>query len=423
MENYIVTGLGYGDEGKGTTVDWLSRAVQNPLVVRHNGGPQAAHNVVLPSGAHHTFSQFGSGTFAGAPTHASSFMLINPENYSSEWNHLYEVGCAEPKWTVSPECRIITPYHIIANQCRENQRKENGVAHGSCGQGVGELMRHWLEAPDEILYVKDLFDRDLVEKKFSIIRLRKFEEGLEGGFKKYNVFNVVYSDEFYYAWLDILERFLPCVQVVSDDEIMKGNHSFIFEGAQGVLLDEDFGFHPYTTWSKTTDVNARGILGVNSRPAHDRSGAFRRLGVLRTYSTRHGNGPFPPGNYKVRPLVPKMEHHNGPGQFQGNFRTGPFDLVATKYALRVNPVDSIVLTHTDWLDGLSTIPVCVTYDAQVRTLNLTKFCMTATPEVREVLARDFVDYLEENLGVPISVISKGPTFQDKEILKPELLGL
>ena len=124
MTVYIVTGLGYGDEGKGSTVDFLARRGDATLVVRHNGGPQAGHNVVTSDGKHHTFSQFGAGTLAGAETYLSEFMLINPGNMLREADHLVELGVSNPFDTmhVDLNARIVTPFHVALNRLREDRK-------------------------------------------------------------------------------------------------------------------------------------------------------------------------------------------------------------------------------------------------------------------------------------------------------------
>lgn len=143
----IVTDLGYGDAGKGTVVDWLCAQRRVGAVVRFNGGGQAAHNVVLPDGRHHTFAQFGSGTFRGVPTHLSRFVVVDPLALAAEAAHLGEVGVPHPfgLLTVDREALLATPYHVAAGRARELARAAD--RHGSCGMGVGETMSYALEHP------------------------------------------------------------------------------------------------------------------------------------------------------------------------------------------------------------------------------------------------------------------------------------
>jgi adenylosuccinate synthase len=124
FKSVVCCGLSFGDEAKGSIVDYLCRKATNPTVVRFNGGHQAAHNVVLPDGTHHTFSQFGSGTLAGARTHLSRFMLVEPLAMEREAEHLRQIGVADPYslLTVDEECVVVTPFHRAANRIREAAR-------------------------------------------------------------------------------------------------------------------------------------------------------------------------------------------------------------------------------------------------------------------------------------------------------------
>jgi adenylosuccinate synthase len=183
----------------------------------------------------------------------------------------------------------------------------------------------------------------------------------------------------------------------------------VFEGAQGVLLDEWHGFHPYTTWSTTTFAQAETLLdGV---PA-------QRLGVVRTYMTRHGPGPF----VTEDPALALPESHNGHGDWQGAFRVGHFDAVALRYALEVTgPVDGLAVTHLDACSGAS-LKICESYEGisrlsagppdLLRQEQLTARLLTAKPVLSEAPA-DWVTGIEKALGYPVVLTSSGPRSQDK----------
>src|SRR5271157_1837790 len=127
----LVAGFGFGDEGKGSIVDYLTRRHGARLVVRYNGGAQAGHNVTTPEGRHHCFSQWGSGTFAGARTLLSRFMMVNPIFAVSEARHLESVGISNP-WSllsVERDALITTPFHVAANRLREIARRRGSGVH------------------------------------------------------------------------------------------------------------------------------------------------------------------------------------------------------------------------------------------------------------------------------------------------------
>jgi adenylosuccinate synthase len=141
----IVQGLGIGDEGKGATVDFLTRELSAELVVRYCGGSQAGHNVVLPDDRRHVFSQFGAGTLAGAATYLGPLMIIHPTAMLREADHLRQLTGRDPfaQLLVHPHALVSTAYHQQLNRLRELSRGAN--RHGSCGQGIGETRHYWLK--------------------------------------------------------------------------------------------------------------------------------------------------------------------------------------------------------------------------------------------------------------------------------------
>ena len=168
----IVQGLGFGDEGKGATVDFLCRELGAELVVRYCGGSQAGHNVVLPDGRRHVFSQFGAGTLAGASTYLGEQVVIDPPALVREAAHLRDLAGADPfaKLTVHPRALVTTIYHQLLNQLRESARGER--RHGSCGRGIGETRRYWLRYGGDAVIAADLEDRQTLAGKLELLRQR-----------------------------------------------------------------------------------------------------------------------------------------------------------------------------------------------------------------------------------------------------------
>lgn len=322
-----VVGLGYGDEGKGATVDWLCATRKVGAVVRFNGGPQAGHNVLLPDGREHTFSQFGSGTFRGTPTFLGPRVAIRPDALAREARHLKEVGVPHPFGLIAADsrCLIVTPYHVA--------RQELGDPVGSCGSGYGEAVvdaKHGAavrlgmlmdSAPPQPFGVGEILtaQRRIAERR-GCRELPGIEEA-----------------EAAIRWV------ADCVLPVHDTggwllrRQLEG--PLIFEGAQGVLLDQTHGFHPYTTWSDCTFDGADEL----ARLAH--LVEPYRLGVLRAgMTTRHGPGP----HVSESPGAPECPNEaNGWNRHQGSFRVGWFDAVAHEYAARVTQPEGIALTQLD----------------------------------------------------------------------------
>ncbi|MGI5168539.1 adenylosuccinate synthetase [Spirillospora sp. CA-253888] len=353
----IVVDLGFGDAGKGATVDRLCARGPEPVradpsgtgrfhtVVRFNGGAQAAHNVVADDGRHHTFAQFGSGTFTpGVRTHLSRFMLVDPLALAAEAAHLRAVGVPDAleRLTVDEDALLTTPYHRAANRARETARGAD--RHGSCGMGVGETAAYALEHGDALRAGDCLSPARL---RRGLERLRDwYLAGFPGG-------------EPVPSAADCAEAFGAFAERV---RIVPGEHlhallragSAVFEGAQGVLLDEWHGFHPYTTWSTTTFANAETLLSEAGEGAV-------RLGVLRAYATRHGPGPFVTEDPVLTAGLP--DPHNGTGRWQGVFRVGHPDAVALGYALEAaGGVDALAVTHLDVAEARDDLLVCRAYD-------------------------------------------------------------
>ncbi len=353
-EAVIVADLTYGDAGKGSVVDYLANQAQSALVVRFNGGPQAAHNVTTPDGRHHTFAQFGSGTFVpGARTHLSRFMLVNPFNLYGEERHLREVGVGDAweRLTVDSMAKVITPWHQSANRIRELARGDR--RHGSCGQGIGETMADSINTPDLTVRVSDFYSTRLLQQKLERVRDYKREQlgelidQLPDNDQVKQELALMNDPLMVDQCLALYQDFSRRAQIVDKqyfDVLLERADKVIFEGAQGVLLDEWFGFHPYTTWSTTTFENALTILDE-----HGFDGQVTRLGLTRGYATRHGPGPFVTEDAELSADLPDL--HNGHNRWQLGFRVGYTDLVALRYAIEVcGGIDALGVTCLDRME-------------------------------------------------------------------------
>jgi adenylosuccinate synthase len=349
----IVVGLGFGDEGKGATVDWLCAQGGVAAVVRFNGGAQAAHNVTA-EGRHHTFRQFGSGTLAGVPTYLAGTMLVEPISLADEAERLAALGVDNPlsAVTVHPDALLTTPVHAAANRTREDAR--GAVRHGSCGLGIGETTWYDLatkagvragdtlenfaapsDVTDSAIRVRDCLDVRTLTRKLDALAAfyRPLLDTGRHGHPAVEDLVQVYSE------------FAAAVRIADEHHLaaVAGGGRLVYEGAQGVLLDELRGLHPYTTWTRTTPTHARAIGRAIGRPT-------ATLGVLRTYQTRHGAGPLAGEDHELRAARP--ERHNATGVYQGQWRVGPLDPVALRYAAAAcGRVDGLALTHLDTIDG------------------------------------------------------------------------
>ncbi len=402
---FVTVGLGFGDEGKGTTVDCLTRKFDVGLIVRYGSGFQAAHNVALPDGRHHTFSGFGSGTFVPkTKTLLSKYVLIEPFALENEEKHLREIGVSDAfqRLYVDERAVITTPFHIISNRLNSQT-----LAHGTCGMGVGATMEDSINHPERIIRVADIFSENLENK---LKATRNFFSNSLNTTKDFDIPISLIAEKY----RELGSKF----NVLTESKVksLVQSENIIFEGAQGILLDEDYGFHPHTTWSHTTKRNALQILyncGIEENPI--------TVGITRTYGTRHGNGVFPTCDSVLTKTF--VESHNDSKGFAGNFRCGWLDLPLLKYAVKANQgIDYLALTHLDKLNQFDKWKVCVSYNSSIlETLPcsldeqgaITNYLSSAEPQYSNYSAKDITQVVGNELDKEIILISHGMTWKDK----------
>jgi adenylosuccinate synthase len=419
----VTVGLGFGDEGKGSCVDFLVRASNAAAVIRYNGGPQASHHVVLPDGRWHGFSQLGAGSFVpGVRAHLSRAMLVEPQNLLREAQVLREKGVpdAMARLSIDPRCTLVTPFHKMLGQILEQSRGE--ARFGSVGMGVGQAVLD--RAKGDALSLGDTLDVDILRRKLSRLQEEKLticaplvekskltnalftrlsqRSAVEEILRSYHSFSSAYKEI-----LAFDEEQLPQLLEMGD---------CVLEGAQGSLLDPNGGFAPYVTKTTTTLSAAQELLsGIDVE--------LRSMGILRAYHHRHGAGPLVTEDSSLSIEEP----HNKTGPWQGAFRIGYFDLLLARYALSLNPgVDELAVTC---LDQLSQAPkICISY--QHKNSKITELCQgdlasllsECRPLEYKVLRphqalNTMLAFLRDELKKRISLISLGPTYQDKIYFK------
>jgi adenylosuccinate synthase len=398
----VVTGLGYGDEGKGSVTDALVRNLGAKLVVRYNGGPQAAHHVVCDDGRWHSFHQFGAGALAGARTHLSRFMLVDPFALQREARALSQVNVVHPwgRLSVDPRCLVTTPYQQAMNRLRELARGAD--RHGSCGMGIGETVEDELLGRP-VVRIGQLGRYYELRDTLEAIRREKLKaaEAL-GAFTVGPYFDLLKSSKMSVEYARRYQTIAGVLAMRADADIIDtAEGSVVFEGAQGALLDQDCGFAPHTTWSKTSAQNALSLIAELSRDLDTQV-----IGVIRAYATRHGAGPFP--TERVMGDV-NADDHNQANEWQGDFRVGAFDAPMLRYALAINSdtVTSLAVTHMDKVHD--NWPVVSEYEGFGPTATLTQAVAGAVPVFTHMLATAFVRFVETQAGIPISLTSWGQT--------------
>ena len=300
MQAYAVVGAGFGDEGKGASVDalvhQLLRAGRNPIVVRSGSGAQAAHTVQFQSKSgtiRHVFGHIGSGTLSGengAPTWLGPSFVHNPPLFLKEYEQLRALG-VEPDVLADPNGLVTLPIDVAINQGLERSR--GGGRHGSCGIGFGETIGrsetpHWrvtfsnvqsgLDAPDRLAERVTRISQERAHERLRSIALTEDQRDL-----------VVMATKrsFVEAWMEDALAFARTVKPCGPESIRSTYDAIVFEGAQGLLLDRDAAFFPHVTRSRTGLPNVVELL--------DPLGIERLevVYVTRSYATRHGAGPLP----------------------------------------------------------------------------------------------------------------------------------
>lgn len=425
----VIIGAQWGDEGKGKVVDLL--ADRFDIVSRYQGGHNAGHSVyvgdkafvlrLLPSGIIHEDKTcvLGNG------------MVIDPKAFFEEVDQIEAKGISvsPERLKVSSRAHLIMPYHRALDHTSEERLGNEKI--GTTLRGIGPAYED--KAGRRGIRVSDALSPELLKLRIE----RNLEEA--------NRIIVLYghqplrADEIYEEISPLVERLAPYVCETSHflAEARKANKKILLEGAQATLLDVDHGTYPYVTSSNPTAGGASVGAGI---PPHHITGV---LGIVRTYATRVGEGPFPTemvaAEEDMANLIRERGHEYGSVTKRPR-RCGWFDAVATRYAAELNGFDSVALTKLDVLDALEEIKVCVGYEIngkRVDTFPAVSSDLSKISAIYETLpgwmsetvgvtkfdelpakAQDYVRFLSDQIGVEIGLISTGPE-RDQTIIMQE----
>lgn len=331
--NSIVLGTFYGDEGKGQFVHNLCKQYitngKTCLVIRFSGGHQVGHNVVNKN-IHHCFSNFGSGTLIGIPTYWSEYCTVDPYSLKAERQILLDKGII-PIISYSPWCQIITPFDVWHQ--RDNMRNRQ---HGTVGTGFKSCLDR----------VKAGYSLTMQDALHPLILRYKLYGIIKNYYKTSTYLNNFNLDD----WLEVVHEYAVSVKLCHLNDIAGDYDDLIFEGSQGILLDQRFGIMPYCTPSNTTCVNAGKLLESVSDKVDD---AVNHYYVCRPYITRHGNGPL----CTDKELIDVTDENNKYNEFQGSMRACEFSVDLLKHSLSIdaqffrgdNHTVNLVFSHGDEL--------------------------------------------------------------------------
>lgn len=359
-QNYAVIGAMWGDEGKGRTVDYICSQLSNPLVVRYNGGPQAGHTVTL-NGKRHIFSHFGSGTLRGARTYWSSYCLFDPNAFLKERQALIENFFIVPQFNADPRCLIITPWDVALSRLKTY----SGNSSGSCGMGVFETLKRNRNPELSLnLYMFYEFGSEQLEDIVWAIYqnyLEAISSVSSGLLEKDPCFKVLKEKNVVKVFIEKTRRAISCFDFSIDPATTK--ESIVFEGAQGLALDEHFGNFPYVTPSRTGSCNVTNLCREWDKDLE------MTYYVTRPYLTRHGKDP----NFKSASWEVMAEYFdikdptNVYNPFQEDLKVGAMDFNllrdywrADSYA-RKSPC-GFVLSCKDQIRDMNKVPSLGSWD-------------------------------------------------------------
>lgn len=457
----VVNGIALGEETKGNTVQSLVRKL-NAHTVWRSGGWQGGHHIVHDDGREMAFSFFGAGTFEGAKTYLRH-MVISPAELFQEAVELEEKGIinALELIIIDQDCLATTPFHSGISRIREILRGEE--KKGTIGKGVGEAIKDSVD-PELAIRAGDFRNRALVEKRAENIRLlkllqaKKLIENHQEPISQevYNELEILRDQELAGLFADTCGYLTDLVSITDDsylNNLLTRSGSIVNEVSHGALHHPWYGFVPHIT---QIDPTSQGVIDTIRN--HDYQGNMRRIGVVRSYLTRHGAGPLVSFNSELTQSLTEA-HNNAANDWLGEFRTGNFDIVALAYALSISGgskvFDGLVISHLDVLSEKNQWQVCEAYEYlgkdddlgdyfyldgnriigiklhentrdeahyrhQLRLTELLKNCSpilkTITALPGQTLEQAFVSYVENKLGVSVVGKGYGPKISDRPFL-------
>ena len=354
MPNTILVGAQWGDEGKGKIIDFLTEEAD--IVVRSQGGNNAGHTVII-GGKKFTLHLIPSGILrTGKACVIGNGVVVDPLDLIRELMGLRKQGVTIADNLFISDCaHVVFPYHRMLDECRERAKGDKKI--GTTKRGIGPCYGDKVERTG-------LRMGDLVHPKtFS----EKFQAKVEENNKILESFGEKPIDflEVKKAYLSAARKLAPYITntVIYLHEAIKAGRNILFEGAQGTFLDLDHGTYPYVTSSNTTAGGACTGTGV---PPHR---IDRVIGVMKAYTTRVGEGPFPTENQEISDMLHAMGREFGSTTGRPR-RCGWFDSVATRYSSMINGIDELAVTNLDGLDHVKKIKVCVAYKLGTKTLTV-----------------------------------------------------
>ena len=415
MAVVVIVGGQWGDEGKGRIIDLLAEKAK--IVTRFSGGDNAGHTVVNPYGEFQ-LHLVPSGIFYPEVTCIiGNNVAINPAVLLEEIDNLHNHGVDTSRLVISDRAHLIMPYHILLDGLEEKRRGREAI--GTTLRGIGPVFA------DKVARL-GIRTGDLLDKGVLLNRLKSVLELKNTILTKVYQVSPLSLEDVYQQYCHYGDQLTPLIRETGSiiREAATKGELVLLEGAQGALLDPDFGTYPYVTSS--SPLATAGCIGSGLGPR----GIDRVVGIFKAYNTRVGAGPMPTElKDKTGDLIREKAHEYGATTGRPR-RCGWFDAVAGRFSVQINGLSAIALTHLDIYDGFPSIKICTAYKFKGEVLTsfpsdvaVLEKCQPIYEEVDgwqesisgvrnfeklPVAARKYISRLEELLSCPISLVSIGP---------------
>lgn len=408
----VLLGLQWGDEGKGKVVDVLTPDYD--VIARFQGGPNAGHTLEF-EGQKYVLRSIPSGIFQGGKLNIiGNGVVLAPDLFMDEIKDLEKSGHElRSRLYISKKAHLIMPTHRVLDRALEAAKGKDKV--GTTGKGIGPTYTDKISRNG--LRVGDILDN--FAEKYEIHKQRHFQMLKAMDFSN---FDLEEAEEHWMEGIELMKQF-PIVDSEHEiDNLLRAGKSILCEGAQGTMLDVDFGSYPFVTSSNTICAGACTGLGIGP----NKIGSV--YGIMKAYCTRVGAGPFPTELFdEVGDTIRKIGHEYGAVTGRER-RCGWIDLVALKYSIMINGVTELIMMKSDVLDSFDTIKACVAYKQNGQVIDYfpydiehhlepvykelpgwkTDMTNFISEEQFPIEFSNYIKFLEEQLETPIKIISIGP---------------
>ena len=425
--NVVVVGTQWGDEGKGKLVDWLTEMAQG--VVRFQGGHNAGHTLVI-NGVKTALHLIPSGIMRpGVKCYIGNGVVLSPAKLLEEIAGLEKAGVeVRSRLRISEACPLILPFHAALDIARETKREQGGTEKiGTTGRGIGPAYED--KVGRRAIRVADLADREALEAK--IDRLLSHHGPLRRGLGLPEADGAALLAELEALAPKVLPYAKPAWLLL--DEQVKRGRRVLFEGAQGALLDVDHGTYPFVTSSNTVAGQAAAGSGLGPK------GPGYVLGIVKAYTTRVGEGPFPTELFdEIGQRIGEVGKEFGTVTGRAR-RCGWFDAALVRQSVALNGISGIALTKLDVLDGIETLKICTGYRLGDQALTYLPAGLKAQAQLTPVYeemegwsqtthgarswrdlpanAVKYVRRIEELIGAPVALLSTSPQRDDTILMR------